>query len=89
MVRSITKIAEKLLLFALVTALPTAVQASAPAPIAGVWGGTLGTQKIQACFDERRWGTFGAYFYLKHLRAIPAEPARWCLEDFCRGTQRD
>lgn len=70
-VKSIGKISVKLVLLAFATGLPAAVRASGPAPIAGVWEGTLGTQKIRTCFDERSWGTFGAYFYLKHLRAIP------------------
>lgn len=85
MVRSIGKIAVKLTLLTLITGLPAAVQASEPAPIAGVWEGTLGTQEIRACFNEQDWGPSGAYYYLQHLNAIPLQQSDKSAKTFVEG----
>lgn len=39
--------------------------------VQGVWQGTLATQPIQACFNNRETDSFGAYFYLSKLVTIP------------------
>ncbi len=39
--------------------------------VQGVWQGTLGTQPIRACFNNRETDSFGAYFYLSKLVTIP------------------
>lgn len=52
--------------------LPAAAIAQ-PAPaagVAGIWEGTIGTLPIRACFVQRDWGTFGAYYYLSHLQLV-------------------
>ena len=50
---------------------PAAAQSSTG--FAGVWQGTLGAQPVRVCFNQREWGTFGAYYYLSHLAAIPLQ----------------
>lgn len=52
-------------------AAPAAAQSSSG--FAGVWQGTLGAQPIRACFNQREWGAFGAYYYLDHLVSIPLQ----------------
>ena len=42
-----------------------------PQHMEGVWQGTIGAQPIRACVNEHEWDTFGAYYYLAHLRTIP------------------
>jgi hypothetical protein len=41
--------------------------------LAGVWQGTLGAQPVRVCFNTRESGSFGQYFYLRHLVAIPLQ----------------
>jgi hypothetical protein len=36
----------------------------------GIWRGTIGKLPVQACFQARDYGSYGAYFYLKHLGII-------------------
>lgn len=60
-----------------------AVQA-VPTPLTGVWEGTVGTLPVRACFVEREWGPFGAYYYRSHLRAIGLESV-----DGAPGTLRE
>jgi hypothetical protein len=38
--------------------------------LAGVWDGTIGAQPVRVCFNEKDWGTVGAYYYRSHLQAI-------------------
>jgi hypothetical protein len=52
---------------------PPAFPASGQANVAGVWDGTLGNQPIRVCFNEKDWGTVGAYYYRSHLQAIPLQ----------------
>lgn len=44
--------------------------AAAPAELAGVWDGTIGTLPVRACFVHREWGDFGAYYYRSRLQMI-------------------
>lgn len=50
-----------------------ALAAATPAPAAyeGVWQGTVGDVAVRACFTNRQWGPFGAYYYLSQLKLIP------------------
>jgi hypothetical protein len=57
-----------LALLAAATATP-----SGPADLPGIWEGTIGTLPVRACFVQREWGTFGAYYYLSRRRLIPLE----------------
>jgi hypothetical protein len=50
---------------------PAAAQPNAG--LAGVWQGTIGAQPVRACFNQREWGTFGAYYYMSHLVSIPLQ----------------
>lgn len=50
---------------------PAAAQPGAG--VAGIWQGTVGAQPVRACFNQREWGTFGAYYYLSHLVSIPLQ----------------
>jgi hypothetical protein len=62
-----------------ITAALVASALSAPAGAAegpawhGVWQGTIGTLPVRACFADKEYGSEGAYYYLRHLRAIPLE----------------
>jgi hypothetical protein len=69
-------------------AAPAAAQSSAG--FAGVWQGTLGAQPVRVCFNERDWGTFGAYYYLSHLAAIPLQQPDDHKQTFVEGSdERD
>ncbi|HEY0112493.1 MAG TPA: hypothetical protein VGB59_05005 [Allosphingosinicella sp.] len=46
---------------------------SLPTSPAGLWEGHIGTLPVRACFTERDWGRFGAYYYLSQLKLIPLE----------------
>jgi hypothetical protein len=52
----------------------------------GLWQGTIGRLPVRACFDDKDYGSQGAYYYIKHLRAIPLEQVErggsvWAEED--------
>lgn len=67
-------------------ALATALGApAAAADFAGVWQGTIGAQPVRACFNEREWGTFGAYYYLSHLEAIALQQPDGQARAFIEG----
>ena len=53
---------------------PAAAQSTAGG-FAGVWQGTLGAQPVRVCFNQREWGTFGAYYYLEPFDGDPAPAA--------------
>ena len=44
-----------------------------PPAWSGVWEGTLGDQKIEACFGVAGDPDGGSYYYLRHLKLIPLE----------------
>lgn len=50
-----------------------AAAAAAPSGLAGVWQGEIGTLPVRACFVEREWGAFGAYYYQSRLQLIALE----------------
>jgi hypothetical protein len=52
-----------------------AASAAAPSGLAGVWQGEIGNLPVRACFTEREWGAFGAYFYQSRLQLIALEAA--------------
>ena len=65
-------------------------QPAAGAGFAGVWQGTLGAQPVRVCFNERDWGTFGAYYYLSHLMAISLQQPDDQKQVFVEGSdERD
>ena len=47
---------------------------TAPANLPGIWEGTIGNLPVRACFVQRDWGPFGAYYYMSRRRLIPLEP---------------
>ena len=52
----------------------------------GVWQGTIGRLPVRACFDDKDYGSQGAYYYTRHQRAIPLEQLErgglvWAEED--------
>ena len=53
--------------------------------LAGIWEGTVGSKPIRACFNEQDWGTFGGYYYLSHLNAIPLQQPRGAPQTFVEG----
>jgi hypothetical protein len=58
--------------------------------LAGIWQGTVGNQPVRACFNAREWGTFGGYYYLSHLKAIPLQQPEGALQTFVEGNdERD
>ena len=65
--------------FTLITAALVATGLAAPVRAAGgpawhgVWQGTVGRLPVRACFADKEYGSEGAYYYLRHLRAIPLE----------------
>ena len=68
-------------------ALAAAAQPAAPpAVLAGIWEGTIGTLPVRACFVERDWGAFGAYYYLSRLQLIGLEEAVSGRRDAVRET---
>lgn len=52
----------------LAASLPASAHAGAPS---GVWSGSVGSQKIMACFDS---SGEAAYYYLKHYKTIALSP---------------
>lgn len=66
-------------IFIAVTAVLAAAALAPPAHAAegpvwqDVWQGAIGRLPIRACFDDKDYGSEGAYYYLRHLRAIPLE----------------
>ena len=57
-------------------ALAAAFQPAGPASdLAGVWEGNVGTLPVRACFVQRDWRTFGAYYYRSRLQLIALEAA--------------
>ncbi len=57
----------------LAVALAVPAQAAEGAAWQGVWQGTIGRLPVRACFDDKDYGSQGAYYYTRHLRAIPLE----------------
>jgi hypothetical protein len=66
-----------------------ALAAAAPAPASyeGVWQGTVGDLPVRACFTNREWGAFGAYYYLSHLKLITLETPEKGSEVFLEGSE--
>jgi hypothetical protein len=62
---------------------PAAAQSSAG--FAGVWQGTVGTQPVRVCFNEREWGKFGQYYYMSHLVSIPLQQPEGQKQSFVEG----
>src|SRR6185503_11391200 len=65
--------------------LALAAAAAPPADLAGIWEGNVGTLPVRACFVQRDWGTFGAYYYLSRLRLIPLEVEEGAAGAFREG----
>jgi hypothetical protein len=76
---------------AIAAVMQMATPAAAEKPeLAGIWQGTVGNQPIRACFNEREWGTFGGYYYLDHLKAIPLQQPEGAPQTFVEGNdERD
>lgn len=75
-------------MIATLLALAAAAFPHAPATspgLAGTWEGTLGTQRVRACFAQREWGAFGAYYYLSHLQLVPLEAVENRAGTFSEG----
>ena len=70
-------------LFAPILALAAA--AAPPADLPGVWEGTIGNLPVRACFVQREWGAFGAYYYRSRLRLIPLEAEAGAAGAFREG----
>lgn len=68
-----------------------ALAATAPVPASyeGVWQGTLGDQPVRACFTNREWGPFGAYYYLSHLKLIALETPEKGSAAYREGSDAD
>lgn len=66
-------------IFTAITAMLATAALAAPAQAAeapawqGVWQGAIGRLPVRACFADKDHGSDGAYYYLRHLRAIPLE----------------
>jgi hypothetical protein len=58
---------------------------AAPADLAGVWQGTLGGAPVRVCFNQRDAETFGQYYYLSHLEAIPLQQPNGRGRTFVEG----
>ena len=71
-------------MWASLAALAAAAAPAGAGELPGVWQGTVGSLPVRACFVQRDWGTFGAYYYLSRLQLIPLE---W--EDGTRGAFRE
>ncbi len=54
-------------------AMAAAAQAAPATDLAGIWEGNVGTLPVRACFVQREWGTFGAYYYQSRLQLIALE----------------
>ena len=77
----------KLATLATLVALTSAAPAiSATSPLPGVWQGTLGAQPIRACFNQRDWGPYGAYYYMSHLNTIALEQPDGGGQGFVEGS---
>jgi len=65
----------------------TALQPAAPAPppLAGTWQGTIGGRAVRACFVQRDWGAFGAYYDMARLRLIPLTAEEGTGSGFSEG----
>jgi hypothetical protein len=66
---------------------PAAPAPRAPANLPGIWEGTIGTLPIRACFVQREWGAFGAYYYLSQMRLIPLRALEDNAAGFSEGTE--
>jgi hypothetical protein len=64
-----------------------AAAAAPPADLPGVWEGTIGSLPVRACFVQREWGAFGAYYYLSRLRLIPLEAEEGAGNAFREGSE--
>jgi len=64
-----------------------AAAAAAPAGLAGIWEGNVGTLPVRACFVQSEWGNFGAYYYLSRLRLIPLEAEEGAAGAFREGSE--
>jgi len=71
-------------LFAPILALAAAA-AAPPADLPGVWEGSIGNLPVRACFVQREWGAFGAYYYLSRRRLIPLEAVEGAADAFREG----
>lgn len=58
---------------------------AAPSALPGVWEGHVGNLPIRACFVEREWGPFGAYYYMSQRRLIGLEPIEGARATFREG----
>ncbi|HEY1605752.1 MAG TPA: hypothetical protein VGF77_09155 [Allosphingosinicella sp.] len=71
----------------------TTAAAAAPAGPApawqGIWQGNIGTLPVRACFVQRDWGAFGAYYYLSRLQLIPLERGENPADGFREGAAPD
>lgn len=72
-------------MLALIAFAAAAVQ-PASAALAGVWEGTIGNLPVRACFGERDWGPFGAYYYLSRRRLIPLDQVEGAAGTFSEGS---
>lgn len=72
-------------MFALIAAAAAAAQA-APVGLSGIWEGTVGNLPVRACFAQREWGPFGAYYYMSQRRLIPLEPVEGAPSAFSEGS---
>ena len=74
-------------IFALLAVAAAALAAPvAAADFAGVWQGNLGGQPVRVCFNQLDWGTFGQYYYLSHLQAIPLQQPDGQNRTFVEGS---
>jgi hypothetical protein len=78
----------RLAVLALGALVPSAAMAQPPpmaAGLPGIWEGTIGTLPVRACFVQRDWGGFGAYYYSSRLQLIPLEAGEGRAGGFSEG----
>ena len=67
-----------------------AIAAAAVAPaqsadLPGIWEGTVGNLPVRACFVQREWSPFGAYYYMSQRRLIPLDAEEGASGAFREG----
>ncbi len=70
-------------------AFAAAAAQAAPPALPGIWEGTVGNLPIRACFVNREWGPFGAYFYLSQRRLIALDGVEGSPLAFREGVADD
>lgn len=77
------------LAIAAVLRVATPAAAAEKSNLTGIWEGTVGNQPIRACFNKADWGTFGGYYYLSHLNAIPLQQPDGAPQIFIEGRDQN